>query len=245
MEKLKIAMAFMALIATAGCNDEPSNPVPQVKDGGPAHAAGSNAPAPPPPSPAEPSPNTATSGLATDVSNANVPSHANLPVWTPEKEMLDKFDDYIDFEGYQIRLPKGYKAIEPSQVPPFSKAYVWAGESREDGTRPMIMIMLITPPPDSVKHTSQEVLERIVGKIKQYRNNWQQRAIEEGQVNNLKFLKTSWQGQDKQTQVNMQGFEYVTQDDSSFVHIRTQDMEQYPDSLKIGNASILTFRKNK
>ncbi len=68
--------------------------------------------------------------------------------WRPDPAFNGQLGFYKAVEGYEIRVPNGF---EEAQVPvplPEGKRVVWVGPTRDDGTRPVLAAVVITPRPE-------------------------------------------------------------------------------------------------
>jgi hypothetical protein len=173
---------------------------------------------------------------------STAPSKFNPPNWQPDQQLLNELDAYEDFEGYQIRPPKGYESGDKPSPKDNARALAWTGTPRSDGSQPKVTVILQSSP---IKEFSdEELLDAILDITKKDKEYWQQTPAETGRVNDITFVKSSWQGQDTQTKSKMHGIVYVARDGSTIIHLRAYDIEPYhTEALKIGNDSLLTFRK--
>jgi hypothetical protein len=164
--------------------------------------------------------------------------------WKPDPALLDQLESYQDVEGYEIRLPKGCK---PTSVPmPYGKIRVWQTPMRDDNTQFMLAIMLVTVPPgvsDYALTAEQELDSILIGFKKTSKfSDWQQAPTESGQVGGVPFVRVCFQG--VVNGVKGYGSYYVTKNAGTFVAISIVDFEPHSkESLGLGKASILTFRK--
>lgn len=172
---------------------------------------------------------------------------SNLPVWQSDPAVVEQLGAYFDFDAYQIRLPKGYGPIQaPAVQAPGMSMYAWAGTQRPDGTQPTVLAMVAKAPSpqDAANMSVLQFHERMLTSLKQRRTDWQQTPVESGQVNGLPFARTAWRAVAPELSRKMAGVEYATKDGATFIQLRSQDVDAYHEqALKLGTASILTFRK--
>ncbi len=163
--------------------------------------------------------------------------------WTPDKTAVKQLGPEVSRERFIIRVPSGYSPIE-QPGPGDAKAYAWYGAARADGTKPYVMIVVATPPPDETKkYAPEEILDVFMRGVERRRSDWARGATEYGVVNGLSFVRARWSGVDQATGSKMKGFMYVTSHRGQVIQIASQDVESYADeSLKIAEASALTFR---
>lgn len=228
-------LAILAMVIYSLTRTTSAPPLP------PSSAAQSVAPSVPgvpavgsPPAPIAPSPGSALA------------DPANLPVWQPDPALIEQLGPYVDFDAYQIRVPKGFQPIQAPAVPlPGMSMYAWAGPPRPDGSQPTVLAMVAkVPPQEAANMTLLQFQERMLGGLKRRRSDWQQTPVESGQVNGLPFARTAWQATAPELSRKMAGVEYVTKDGATFLQLRSQDFDAYQEqALKLGTAAILTFRK--
>jgi hypothetical protein len=169
---------------------------------------------------------------------------AALPVWSPDKAMVERLAPAVTVEGFQIQPPKGYRQ-QTTPGPGGSKGYAWVGETREDGTRPYLMLVVMTPPPgEAEKYTAPQVLEKFLAAIQRNRSDWKRSATEEGTVNGVRFARAQWNGTEVTTKRPMQGLMYVAFTGGRLIQISSQDVVPAPpgDPLAVAGAAALTFR---
>jgi hypothetical protein len=179
-----------------------------------------------------------------------VPVHvaaAPLPVWQPDPALLDELEPYRDVDGYQIRLPKGCEAV-PTPPVPYTKATGWKGPSRADGSKLAVFLLATTVPPTAPDYafTAQQELNAQVQGFKKTcgLSDWHETMAESGQVGGALFVRLNFQGVVANTSVKAHGFYYLTKEGGTIVALIIMDIEPHDgDSLKLGTAAILTFRK--
>jgi hypothetical protein len=110
---------------------------------------------------------------------------------------------------------------------------------------PIFLIGIATAPADDLDTTPETVLETsllgIRGKISF--SNWEQSAREHGRINDLKFVRTRWDG-DRAMKSKMHGVMYSAKDGSRFIEIASYDDEPNDGpSLKLADAAAATFKR--
>jgi hypothetical protein len=177
---------------------------------------------------------------ATPTSEAETP----LPDWKPDSALLDKLAEETELEGYLVRPPKGYAKTTPPGGPPGAKFTAWSGVARPDGTSPMFMIMVGSPPPKERLPSLNGFLTLMIDPVKQRHQNWSQTASERGTLNGLTFLRTRWSGTEPGKGWKMHGIMYVAIDGRNFIQLASQDLEPHHEqALKLGETAVQTFRK--
>src|SRR6478752_7461228 len=69
--------------------------------------------------------------------------------WTPDKATLGQLAPEVKLPGFRIRPPKGYRLQQ--QTHGTGQGFSWVGATRGDGTRPYLMVLVLTPPPGETK----------------------------------------------------------------------------------------------
>jgi hypothetical protein len=162
--------------------------------------------------------------------------------WKPDASILDGLQAASAVGPYEIRAPKGYEFARAQQAPQGMEGFAWQGPPREDLTRAMVQVALVTPPRGQGFASPEQFLETMLGGVKRRRTDWTQSAVERGKVNGLEFLRVRWSGTAEGRK--MQGIMYAARDGDRFLQLATQDIEpHHTEALKLGEATIQTFRK--
>ena len=165
--------------------------------------------------------------------------------WFANKALIGQLAPANVTGPYQIQPPKGY-TLHSQPGPGGSMAQAWVGTSRADGTRPYIMLGIVTPPVgEAGKYTLSQVSAKLLAGVQRRRKEWTQKPVEMGTVNGITFVRTYWRGVDTETGLTMHGFSYVAQDGNVFLQLSSQDVEPYyKTALALTEASALTFKKH-
>jgi hypothetical protein len=162
--------------------------------------------------------------------------------WTPDMARLAQLAPEVKMPGFRIRPPKGYRLQQQSHGA--GHAFSWVGATRGDGTRPYLMVLVMTPPPGATKqYAPVEALNAFLASIQQRRDDWQRSDPEQGTVNGREFVRARWSGVETTTQQRMRGFSYVTVDNGAIIQVSSQDVEPHDQAgLKLAETAALTFR---
>lgn len=166
------------------------------------------------------------------------------PNWTPDKNLSDRLGDFVDVEGFQLRVPKQFLPIKQPGTGG-SNAIAWTGEERSDGTRPYVMVTTVKLNSEQQSKLSlEQALDTFLNGIEKRRKNWSQTSAERGKVNGMTFVRAQWSGTEITTDKKMRGFSYVTIADGWLVQISSQDVEPHDrEVLELAEAAALTFLK--
>jgi tetratricopeptide (TPR) repeat protein len=155
-----------------------------------------------------------------------------------------------------IEVPEGYEESQWSSLPGpvgVGVTFAFVGAPRDDGTRPMIQIVLVDLPTLLNEEASTIPLEEfgghMIGGIQRHQENWTVQ-ITDDQLGQLRVKRYAWAGTSStypdvglSENVHMRGIMYVGIDGDIGFSLRTQDFEQYAEvALPIGEYSIETFR---
>lgn len=167
---------------------------------------------------------------------------AKLPDWKANEALLDQLEAAISVHKFSIPPPKGY-SFQTRLGPDGSKATAWTGPPRSDGTRPHVMLLTFTLPPEELrKHNLEQVLDELLASIRQRRKDWTRTATEKGLIHGLTFVRTRWNGRDLSTGLKMHGFIYVAIVGETVIQLSSQDIEPHHEqALKLAELSVLTF----
>jgi hypothetical protein len=167
--------------------------------------------------------------------------------WTPDRALVQRLADAADVEGYTIQPPKGFRMqrMQRANAPANPKMFAWVGDTRKDGARPSVTLMIAVPPPgESVNLPLEQVAEKLLGGVKRGRANWRQDTPERGVVNGMNFVRIRWSGMEPGRTRKMEGFIYVALDGTSVIQLGSQDVVPHgKQTLPLAEASVLTFRK--
>jgi hypothetical protein len=107
------------------------------------------------------------------------------------------------------------------------------------------MIMVLTPPAVDASDTStRDVIDKMFAGFKRQRDSWNETGWEEGEINQIPFVRKRWDGVDRRHQKMMYGFGYAAKIENQFVFIHSQDVEPHHEiALPLAEAAAMTFRK--
>jgi hypothetical protein len=167
-----------------------------------------------------------------------------LPHWLPDKELVKSLAPTVKIAGYILQPPKGYK-MRMGSPPQGVAAMAWAGEKRDDGTRPTLIFSLIDMDArDLQQYTIEDLADKLLGGVKRRRTEWQQGKTERGIVNGMTFARISWTGTESEQKHKMRGFIYVALDGDSIIQLTSQDVLPVANqSVPLAEAAVLTFKK--
>jgi hypothetical protein len=165
-----------------------------------------------------------------------------LATWAPDRTLLSRLAPAVSLSGFQLRPPDGYTLQK--QVHGSGRIFTWIGPPRQDGTRPYLMVSVLTPPSGvRNRYTAEGALDMMLAGVQRRRVDWKRSAAEHGRVNGLEFVRSRWSGVERTTQQKMHGFSYVTVKGSTIIQISSQDVEPHEQSaLRLAEAAALTFR---
>lgn len=159
--------------------------------------------------------------------------------------LLDKLGLYQDVNAYQIRLPRGSQTELTPTSPPGCKIVSWTGAERSDGTHPSVLISVGPLSPRERGWSAERIHANYLGGMKSKFDDWQQQPTQSVEVNGLPFLKTTSRATLRGMDRAFHGIQYGYRDKSCYVEISAQDVEpHHAETLKLLEASVLTFRKN-
>jgi hypothetical protein len=163
--------------------------------------------------------------------------------WTPEKAHLGQLAPEVKMPGFRIRPPKDYRLQQ--QTHGTGQGFSWVGATRGDGTRPYLMVLVLTPPPRETKlYSPEQALNTLLAGIQRRRDDWKRSDAEQGTVNGREFVRARWSGIESTTQHTMRGFSYVTVDGGTIIQVSSQDVEPHDRAaLKLAETAALTFRR--
>ena len=190
--------------------------------------------------PAEPESN-AKAEPESNAKNDQEPS-SSLAEFKADSKEFTQLGEAVQVGGYTISPPKGFVRREPN-APSGVKVVAWTGATRADGSTPMIQLMILTlPASEQIPKLDQAIAKMIAG-VKRRRTNWTESDASYGMIGDIKFAKKTWSAKDQNSGTSMDGIMYVGIDGRSLIQLYTQDLESHKDSLKRGEASLLSFSK--
>jgi hypothetical protein len=168
--------------------------------------------------------------------------------WRPDPAFDGQLGFYQAVEGYEIRVPNGFEEAKIPLPPlPGGKAVVWGGPTRDDGSRPMLAVIVITPPPgERTDYGLSYIIEKVRPTAEQC-SDWKQSAVESGGLGSWGAVRTGCRGTMSVPtgKVPSVWSVYLCQTEArTFVLLFTVDREsELGESLRITNAAIMTLRK--
>ena len=160
-----------------------------------------------------------------------------------DAEFDKQLGQYEAIGDYSIRPPAGYVRRDAPGAPNGAGVSVWIGERRDDGTAPMVQVTMVTPPKREELPDLKSATERFIASVRRRRSNWSTSELEIVKIDGRSFAKQTWTGVDLVMKRKMQGIMFVGLFEGELVQLHTQDVEpHFDESLKLGEASILTFK---
>jgi hypothetical protein len=201
----------------------------------PPPAASSNRqPAPAPPAPPPPR------KLDGDVS-----SH-ELATWPLGEEESKSLGLPFRMKQFEIRPPANFRYID--RVSDSQKHY-WIGPIREDETYPQLIVIIAELPAGEASAPLPNLLKDVMAAIKQLRKDWSATPAEQGRINGLPFIRSTWSGvatgasREGLAGRTMHGIVYLTVHENTVIQIMCQDAApDYAQWLKAGESAALSFR---
>lgn len=174
----------------------------------------------------------------------------NPATWRSDPTLASKLGDYAEIEGYELRLPKGFEKIGGKFLPNgVGKVALWGGVPRDDGTRCVIIMTVMTAPKDAPQYdVSEKVLATLTLQIPRFKtsiemDDMQLDATEAGRVGNLYFVRKPYHGTLKNLD-KVSGVFYAGIEGKTIVCLTIVDTEPHcVDSSNVATAAILTLRK--
>jgi len=168
----------------------------------------------------------------------------SLATWNTDQAALSQLADAVTVEGFSIRPPKGY-LLQTRSGPYESKANVWVGPTRADGTRGQVMVLTVSAAAERLGPLNlEELFEELLAGLRERRTQWKQSATEKGLINGLMFQRIHWSGRDKTNDVGLHGVVYIAIAGETVVQLSSQDVDaHYQDAFGLAESSIFTFER--
>lgn len=148
--------------------------------------------------------------------------------------------------SFEIRPPASFRFIKYS---PKSKTYYWVGPVRTDETYPQFWVTITALSARDANASLAKSLSDIMGTVKRRRTDWSETPAEQGKIDGLPFIRSSWSGvassaaREGLSGRTMHGIVYLTVHDNQAVFIMCQDVApDHAEWLKLGGSAALTFR---
>ena len=148
----------------------------------------------------------------------------------------------VQFSNYKISPPKGYQRRD-ADSPTHLQVGGWNGKKRADGTRPMIQLSILTPPPGEGLPDLETYMSTVLSAVKTRRTDWRESKTSYRLISGIRFAKKKWVAKEPGSGRAMAGALYAGFDGDSVITLYTQDLQSNSRSLKLGEASLLSFTK--
>ncbi len=159
--------------------------------------------------------------------------------WLLDKTLISRLSPAQTIAGFKIRPPKGY-VFHRNHGPDKTMLCSWAGDMRSDGTRPSIMMEIVSVPKDDFR-TAKQVLDAFLQRLGKSHRNFKRTSTESGSINGIRFVRARWSR--SETEMSWRGFFYLAIINGKGVQLSSQERESHQDALRVAEASALTFRK--
>ena len=173
-------------------------------------------------------------------------SGAELPEWSLVKSDSTSLGAPFRMSQFEIRPPANFRFVKHIAE---LNTYYWVGPVRKDETYPQFMIIVTCLPTDKAKTPLADLLQEVMGSIKKRRQDWSDTAAEQGKINGLRFIRSSWRGvatnaaHEGLSGREMHGIVYLAVHDNQAIQIMCQDVvPDHAESLKQGKSAVMTFR---
>lgn len=165
----------------------------------------------------------------------------NLADFGPTAEQKRMLDEPVEFRGHAICPPKEYKMIEP-RAPKGSVVTAWVGKEREDGTHPLIQVLIGTYPDGQRVPKLEDAIVTWMRGQKEDRIAWTQSEVEFGMINGRRFAKQTWEGKEPNLDIVLRGVCFVAIEGRQLLALQTMDCGPDFAGLAIGEAALTTFK---
>src|SRR5438874_5854507 len=89
--------------------------------------------------------------------------------WSTDKARLGQLAPEVKMPGFRIRPPRGY-ALQ-RQTHGTGQGFSWVGPVRKDGTRPYLMVLVLTSPPGETKqYTPEQAMDTLLAGVQRRRD---------------------------------------------------------------------------
>ncbi len=144
------------------------------------------------------------------------------------KEELARLSDPKAFDGFSLRLPRGFMAVPVQQQGP-ARMFGFARYHADMTTSTVLQVSLLDPPkPPSAEPTKSErerLLALLLEGISARRTDWSLSAPSEVEIGGLLFATADWSG--KSEGRAMQGTMYAARKGNRVVMLAAQDLEPH------------------
>jgi hypothetical protein len=198
---------------------------------------------------AQPSAQSGTQAVAAQTRNAeqaHAVSNAELPDWSLSEADSTSLGSPYRMSSFEIRPPANFRFIK---YLPEEKSYYWVGPVRADETYPQFFVTITELSGSDTNASLAASLSEIMDAVKQRRTDWSQTPAEQGKINGLPFIRSSWSGVASSAARKglsgraMHGTVYLTVHDNRAVQIMCQDVApDHGEWLRLGGFAASTFR---
>jgi hypothetical protein len=173
-------------------------------------------------------------------------SASELPEWSLAKSDSTSFAPPVKVSRFEFRPPSSFQLVKNLGQ---GTGFIWASPVRKDETYAHLMVVVAELTGEDAKTSLEDNLREVMETIKRRRSDWSETAAEQGKINGLRFIRSSWSGvptDDKRKSFagrKMHGIVYLTIQNDVGIQIMCQDVEpDHAESLKQAAAAAMTFR---
>jgi hypothetical protein len=167
-------------------------------------------------------------------------------LWQADPAALTLLAPMTDVHGYALRPPLGYTLSSVEDK--FAHTYTWQGVSRDAGSAPE-MIVVVIPPVLGIAVTQPD---RAIGcYMREVRHNVlsvSEEPTQQGRVDGRLFWRAAWHGTAgaPNGSIAVRGFVYATREQGAVILIGGHDASPYADqTLAVAEASALTLHRQR
>ncbi|MEZ5941588.1 MAG: hypothetical protein R3C18_09365 [Planctomycetaceae bacterium] len=224
-EWLKVLVWAAPIVVVLGCDPSPQRPVADRSDN-----------------------ESSDSANELPVNRSEVDESSRLPLWKPDESDLTELDGPYDFGDYEFRPPRAFKLLRSNHREMGMRMDIWMGKIREDETYAQLLVMISEPSIQNTKFSLKKTLRATVDQVRMRRSDWTEEEFEEGQVNGISFVRTSWSGvatdaaREGLAGRKMHGVVYLAIHNERVISIMCQDVApDHATSLEFGHLAAKTF----
>ncbi len=173
------------------------------------------------------------------------------PVWSADPAVVSKLTTTVTLGSYVFKLPDGYSdAAVEGKMPSHSGFIedVYVPTMRADGTRPTLLIIISTPPPNVSPITTDEGIELIVNSQSATWTNVKVGKKEAGTIDGLTAERVRLEGQFTNAGgrvLSMKGAGYAVADGLNTIMLLANDTsDNSTASFPLLEATAMTFTKS-
>lgn len=159
------------------------------------------------------------------------------------KEELSQLGEPKVFEGFSIRLPRGFMTVPAEKQGP-NRMFGFARLHGDLQTSTVIQVSIIelgeAPPTEPSTKERQQLLSTLLKGVKARRTEWAQSEPTEVELGGFRFAAVDWSG--KSDGREMEGMLYVTVAGSKIVALSAQDFRPFAsDTIPLAKQVFKTF----